>query len=271
MLTSHQFIGLGLIIVSSVASCVPEGCDCVDKACTIIECGEAAGDEIGGEEDCGWMANDRGIVVMVSACSVLGQKIKNEIGFVPLTQDAQCKPAREWDCAAIFETVDVPFTEPVRCGYCEEYDYTDFAGPVGIQPAPGDAMTLCYPPATEWEAATLQGRIGPPTSVTGSACEWVEPPIGYDTEYAELASCSRGVSCLYIDDGCGCKCRDPNGNDEGWPYISDYFGALLVNGWEMTCSGEPLVWQFASQEFVGSTVEPDGWEPNFPPNNEAVP
>lgn len=247
-------------------ACIPE--DCTQGPTGEWTC-ESWDDEAGNQDDCGWMANDRGIVVMVSACSTIGSQVK-ELGFVPLTQDAVCTPARVWDCMTILETVDNPFTLPVQCGYCEEYDYTGFDGPVGIQPASFDAFQLCYPPTSEWEASTLQGRIGLPTSATATACKWIESPIGFDTTYEPLGSCWRGVSCLYIDDGCGCRCRDVNGSDDGWPYVGDYFGGSLVDGWEITCSGEPLVWHYASQSYVGTTTEPDGFEPNFPPNNEAI-
>jgi hypothetical protein len=257
----------------SASSCgLYDNCVCANQDCTAIDC-SGNDDEAGTfTEECGKVMFVDGMAILShNACTPEVSRILSEFGEVPFSYAVEdCGPipeSEQWDCFAELDLLSA--SNPVRCGYCPNYSETT------------DEPYVCWRAPSEWVVAILGGHV------TNTFCDDIEPPIGSDVGYTLPMDCLDGMSCLGGDNRCSCKCRNEDGEDIGHVYASDFISRWwepyllpdvppLVEGIgypvEATCTGEPLVWKyengFQSGQWVGTTIELDGFDPVYPPNGE---
>lgn len=268
---------LTLISMLFVASC---GYDpCVGGPSQVngntVTCGNA--DETGFSDTCPPVVFANGVMsTNFGSCSTKLDRIKDITGMVPDYLDATewgctLPPENEqWDCFSEINLLADVYTVPARCGFCSE---------LSNAPSPAAAPRLCWAHASDWAAGQQQGVLTQLFS-----CDDVTPLIG-TTEPPNLEmTCDAGISCLGLDERCSCRCRDMNyafdiGSGSWMDYIISWWEPTPQPGVpaevegvgipvEATCSGAPLAYRTFDQLWLGTTIELDGPENPFPPDNE---
>lgn len=259
-----------------------------ESTCTCMnppKAGSGWGDEAN-ESECGTVVFEDGrIIVSHDSCDPLVVDALAISDWVPVALDYPfCdQPTKKHRCFTELELIDDGNTNnDLWCAFCPEITGIDEGG------YPGDAFSICWDNAEDWDDATLDGAVPSEWSDNGwPICEDLQAPIGELVGWTLPMFCSEGVSCLRMD-GCSCNCRDMSGNSIGpsetsiidwwWstypdqvpPGVLDDYGVLVELPVEPTCTGEPLSWivNNGGQWALGTTLELNGFDPAFPPNGE---